>query len=582
MNLELGQQQQHLHYSPNRNGMTHSVPLGGSDDIIIEEETGPVTWEEICRACCHHSFGEWMWIGAAIFGILHFFYFFLLGLYLMQSSARVMSGCSVGHLFGEDTNPITGLMTGMLSTVLLQSASATCSIIVSLAGEEISLQQGIFMVMGANIGSTVTNTLVALGHYGDDLQYERAFAGATLHDMFNLMSVAVLFPLEVMTGYLNALSGAIVENSDVKDGKKWRSPIKKIVSPVGKRIIISNRRVPKYVAGGHKDCQDFYPNQCKDGTPTYKSCGGHFGLIACSKRDDFCPLFFSKDATLKDDRVSGGVVFLLSLLLLFASLIGIVTILQKLFVGMSSRVVYAVTKANGYFAMILGAGLTMLVQSSSITTSILTPLVAMGLIRLDQMYPLTLGANLGTAFTTIMAAMVSDLWDALHVALAHLFFNVTGIVIFYPLPMLRRLPLVAAQRLGRATRLWPLFPLLYVLGIFILFPMVALFISYCMEQTAKGWKVMGSFLILGVVSVLIYGTYWRLFLGGRRLQDVPLDPFFNPPQPNHNHGGDNGHHHHHHPVATTEEQVDSMEYPPPNGATLGTRMHHPHNNGVHG
>ena len=70
----------------------------------------------------------------------------------------------------------------------------------------------------------------------------------------------------------------------------------------------------------------------------------------------------------------------------------------------------------------------LVVQSSSITTSVLTPLVGLGVIQLEQMFPLTLGANIGTTVTGLLAAMVTDSVEALQVALAHLFFNIFGIM----------------------------------------------------------------------------------------------------------------------------------------------------------
>merc|ERR1719261_1892361 len=146
-----------------------------------------------------------------IVGICFFLYFFLFGLNLLGTGAKVMGGCAAGSLFGDDMNPIAGLMVGIVATVLLQSSSTTTSIVVTLVGaESVSVRQGIYMIMGANIGTSVTNTIVAMGHMGDGDQLERAFAGATVHDMFNFLSVGILFPVEVATTYLNALSKALV------------------------------------------------------------------------------------------------------------------------------------------------------------------------------------------------------------------------------------------------------------------------------------------------------------------------------------------------------------------------------------
>ena len=453
-----------------------------------------------------------------LFSVFSLLYFFLFGLELLGTGAKVMSGCKAGELFGDDTNPIAGLMVGILATVLLQSSSTTTSIIVSLVGSAINVDQGIFMVMGANIGTSVTNTIVAIGQMGDGDQLERAFAGATVHDMFNFMTVAILLPLEVITGYLNHLTDAMTKNANPRDDESWEGPVKKLVAPLGNRVIISNKKVTSEIAKGNAKCEDFYPMDCDPTVdpPTYESCNKHFGLIACDKKKGFCPAFFLPEATAKDDKVSGGVIFFIAIIILFICLIGIVTILQKLLLGMSTRIVYKATDVNGYIAMAIGAGITIIVQSSSITTSALTPLVGMGALRLEQMFPLTLGANIGTTVTGLMASMVSNSIDSLRVALAHLMFNITGIFIFYPLPFMRKIPLNAARSLGKATRIWRGFPILYIFIMFVLLPLFFLALSALFEEDAKGFTVLGSFIVILVAIALAYFAYWCHYKDGRQ------------------------------------------------------------------
>jgi len=493
---------------------TGSVHFG--DPNFEAEEFGDATWSEVCTSCCVHSPEEWGFIALGLFGVIFFLYFFLVGLDLLGTGAKVMSGCKAGELFGDDTNPIAGLMVGILATVLLQSSSTTTSIIVSLVGSAVTVDQGIYMVMGANIGTSVTNTIVAMGQMGDGDQLERAFAGATVHDMFNFMTVAVLLPVEAITGYLHHLTKAIVKNSNPSDGEKWEGPVKKLVEPIGVQIIKENKSVTKEIATGTAVCGDFYPIECNPDIdpPTYESCDGKFGLISCDK-DAGCPAFFLPEATAKDDKVSGGVCFFIGIMIIFCCLIGMVTILQKMLLGMSTRIVYKATDINGYLAIVIGAGVTMVVQSSSITTSTLTPLVGMGALRLEQMLPLTLGANIGTTMTGILAALVSDSTKSLQVALAHLFFNITGIFVFYPIPFLRNIPLAAARRLGKATRLWRGFPIVYIAVMFILVPLFFLGLSALFEEDAKGFTVLGSFIVIVLGIGISYLTYWCYYKDGR-------------------------------------------------------------------
>lgn len=454
--------------------------------------------------------------------VIALLYCFLLGLDLLGNGAKVMSACRAGELFGSEggSNPIASLMVGILSTVLLQSSSTTTSIIVTLVGAStIDVRQGIFMVMGANIGTSVTNTLVAIGQMGSTDQLEMAFAGATVHDLFNFMAVGIMLPIEVTVGYLERLTAAMTRRATVKDDEKWEGPVKKLVSPVGKRIIIPNKKVLKSMASGEiEQCSDFYPMHCDPAVdpPTYTSCGGDFGLISCNKKtpNDPCPAFFQGDATVTDDKVSGGVVFFMGVIIIFACLLGLVTILQRLMLGTSTHVLYKATNVNGYVAMMLGAGLTMVVQSSSITTSTLTPLVGIGALRLEQMYPLTLGANLGTTLTGIMAALVSDNIDALQVALAHLMFNVTGILMFYPLPFLRNIPLNLARKLGAITRLWRFFPFAYIAVMFVGMPLTFLALVSLFTKDSKGFTVLGSFIVVLMFLVFLYWAHWCKYMDG--------------------------------------------------------------------
>jgi sodium-dependent phosphate cotransporter len=257
----------------------------------------------------------------------------------------------------------------------------------------IPAQQGIYMIQGANIGTSVTNTIVAMGQMGDGDQLERAFAGATVHDMFNFLSVAILFPVEVAFNYLRHLTEAMTKNATVTDGDKWEGPIKKIVSPLGNKIIISNKDVITGVAKG-ESCSDFYPIVCEDyDNPTKKSCS-QVGLIGCDKKSNECPAFFDSRASEGDDKLSGAVAFIIALAILISCLIGLVWILRKMLLGMSTRIIYKATNINGYLAMAVGAGITVCVQSSSITTSTLTPFVGMGALQLEQMFPLTLGVSI--------------------------------------------------------------------------------------------------------------------------------------------------------------------------------------------
>lgn len=145
--------------------LTGSVHFGDVD--FVDEETVEIedaTWGEVLQACCIHDPKEWALLLIRMIAACLFLYFFLASLDLLGTSAKILSGCTAGALFGDDQNPVAGLMIGIICTVLIQSSSTTTSVIVSLVGSDtVGVKSAIYMIMGANIGTSVTNTIVAMG-----------------------------------------------------------------------------------------------------------------------------------------------------------------------------------------------------------------------------------------------------------------------------------------------------------------------------------------------------------------------------------------------------------------------------------
>lgn len=191
-----------------------------------------------------------------------------------------------------------------------------------------------------------------------------------------------------------------------------------------------------------------------------------------------------------NDTTSGILLFIFSLALLSGCLYLMVKLLHSMLGSHVARVAKKTINANfpgpfacltDYFALVVGAGMTILVQSSSVFTSALTPLVGVGCLKLERMYPLTLGSNVGTTATGILAALASSsstIHFALQLALCHLFFNITGIILFFPIPILRRFPLRVARFLGRTTARYRWFAVFYLLMMFFVFPGCFLALSF--------------------------------------------------------------------------------------------------------
>ncbi len=356
--------------------------------------------------------------------LLALLYGFLLAIGLMESAFRGFGSGRAGGLFEGVDNPFTALMVGVLATVLVQSSSVTTSTIVALvASGQLSLGLAVPMVMGANIGTSMTSTLVSLGSVRRSLEFRRAFACATVHDFFNLLSVAVLLPLELATGWLHRAAealAALLHAGGTSAESTWSSPVKVAV---------------------------------KAGVGLLDGLLGATGLA-----EPWLAL-----ATLA-----------LSLGLIFFCLLRIMHVMRGLLADRIEAALNTMLARSGLFGILAGAGMTFAVQSSSITTSMLVPMAGAGILSLRNAYPIVLGCNIGTTTTALIASLATGSELALAIALVHLLFNVGGTLLFYAVPGLRSLPLGMAEGLARLASRNKAWVVLYLLLVFLVLPLAGI------------------------------------------------------------------------------------------------------------
>ncbi|XP_071532209.1 sodium-dependent phosphate transport protein 2B-like [Panulirus ornatus] len=420
---------------------------------------------------------------------LGFLYFFICSLDFLSSAFRLIAGKTTGDVLNNEyvKNPIVGLMIGILVTVLVQSSSTSTSIIVSMVSAEIlGVHTAVPMIMGSNIGTSVTNTIVSLTQVGDRNEFRRAFAGATVHDMFNWLSVITLLIIEVSTGLLEKLTSAMVADlAWVKGGGKIKM-LKVITDPFTKFVIQLDKQVLTDWSTGQGSkvnetslIKKYCKKECMELSTTATSIITT-ETAKCTKVGvpNSCHFLFYQ-TSLTDSQV--GIILLIgSLVILCSALIAIVKILNSMMKGKMAVVIKKTINANipyvpwltGYIAILVGAVMTFVVQSSSIFTSTLTPLIGIGVITVERSYPLTLGSNIGTTTTALLASMAGEgegLVYAIQIALVHLFFNIFGILLFYPIPFMR-FPIGLAKKLGNTTAKYRWFAILYLIIMFFLLP----------------------------------------------------------------------------------------------------------------
>jgi len=159
-------------------------------------------------------------------------YLFLLSIKLLGHSFKLFGKEFAEAMIQMTSNPFAGLIIGIVSTSLIQSSSTTTSIVVGLvAGNVLTLGNAIPIIMGANIGTTITNTLVSLGHIANRIEFRRAFSASVVHDFFNICVVIVLFPIE-MKFHIIAKSALLLEKGFAGvGGLKMFNPLKFILDP---------------------------------------------------------------------------------------------------------------------------------------------------------------------------------------------------------------------------------------------------------------------------------------------------------------------------------------------------------------
>ncbi|XP_017278870.1 solute carrier family 34 member 2b [Kryptolebias marmoratus] len=472
-------------------------------------------------------------------------YLFICSLDILSSAFQLVGGKAAGDIFQDSavlSNPVAGLVIGVLVTVLVQSSSTSSSIVVSMVSAGLlDVRSAVPIIMGANIGTSVTNTIVAVMQAGERNEFRRAFAGATVHDFFNWLSVMVLLPLEAATGVLYKLTLLLVESFNIETGEDAPDLLNVITDPLTSSIIQLDKSVITGIATGDPDARNrsLIKKWCKTKTnitfwnETVESCPA--GVICWEEGNqtwaelnstsieelEKCKHIFV-DVKLPDLAI-GLILLALSLLVLCTCLILIVKLLNSMLKGQVALVIKKVLNTDfpfpfgwvtGYIAILVGAGMTFIVQSSSVFTSAITPLVGIGVISLERAYPLTLGSNIGTTTTAILAAMASPgdtLANSLQIALCHFFFNIMGILLWYPIPFMR-VPIRLARGLGNKTAKYRWFAALYLFLCFLVFPLSVFGLSLAGWEVLVGVGVPIVVLFIAVVIINVMQSRWPRYL----------------------------------------------------------------------
>jgi solute carrier family 34 (sodium-dependent phosphate cotransporter) len=360
--------------------------------------------------------------------------FAILALYLFVAAVKMIGGglgviraepegaAFLNKLFGLVQDPITGLVVGLLVTALVQASGFTIAMTVTLtAMGQISFATAIPIIMGANIGTSITGLLVSLGHVRQRDEFRRSLSAASVHDFFNMLSVVTFLPLEIKFGVISRpvawLAGMMgydpnVPGEAVKLASK-AGPIKIVISALGKLfewLLLTVMNIPP--------------------------------------------------------KISGAIICALAMVFLFGGLMLMVKMLRTLMQGRLSGIFNKTLFGNPAAAFIVGIVMTIAVQSSSVSISLVVPLVGAEILQLAQVFPYVLGSNIGTTFTVLLPALALGP-VAVACACGHLLFNIYGTVLFWPL---RALPMGMAKWFGNVGANRRYLAVVYILTIFFVIP----------------------------------------------------------------------------------------------------------------
>ena len=355
----------------------------------------------------------------AIFAVL---YLFLVSIGLIGAAFKGFGKGYAESLMSSNSGPLIGLFIGVLATSLIQSSSTTTSIVVGMVaagtfGDDtsIAVAAAVPYIMGANIGTSITNTIVSLGHITSKTEFRRAFSASIVHDFFNIISVIILLPLQLATGFLSKSAIWMAELFIGTEAITFKSPIKIITKPTVHWI------------------SDLFKQQ---------------ELI--------------NDNTL---------LMIAAFLLLFISLKYLTKLIKSLVIERLEAFFDSHIFKTALRAMLFGLFITVMVQSSSITTSLVVPMAGAGILSLKQIFPYSLGANIGTTVTAILASLVSGTITPVAVAFSHLLFNICGILIIWPIPMIRNIPIKMADWMAGKAVQNRIYPILYIIIAFFIIPL---------------------------------------------------------------------------------------------------------------
>lgn len=475
-------------------------------------ENGEIpSWGDVFFFLKRYFQDEWIGIIGNFILFCGCLYTFIFGLALMGESTMVLGGCNAVGILEYADNPVALVMAGILATAIFQTSVVTNFIVGSLVGNMLTIHDCIFVTIGANVGKSVLNTIIALSNFTDVSLLERSIAGAAVNDIHLILTMVVLIPLECATNILYRMGEAILPVDLSSVTYKWNGVIDLAVRPFTNKLIIANKDLYiQIISGDMEKCSDAYPIVCQDGVRSYEAC--NTGLISCDPVSGFCPIFFKDGNDQLKDEIVAIITLGIAVCFILLSIFGMIKLINKMLMNTPLEVVAKLSNQNPIVSMILGCGSVFLLNSASITESCLMPYVATGIIELEQVLPWCLGSNFGIAMTCMLSAWYSGNEGHLHVTISNLFFHVFGTMIWYIFPVMREFPIHGSLISGIIVRMWRFASLFYFGFTFFLCPLMVYGITKLLYSKNTFFISLGGIIVcvlIFLIGLSIFVWFWR-------------------------------------------------------------------------
>ncbi|XP_070565584.1 sodium-dependent phosphate transport protein 2A-like [Ptychodera flava] len=490
---------------------------------------GDSNWNDLTygQKIRYASFG----IAQVVF-VIFVLYLFICSLDLLSISLHLIAGklFETAMVFpqSKSLNPVSALMIGLIVSYVLPSSSTAISVITTMAASDIiTIRNAIFMLMGRSVGMCLTNALISFYTVCNRREFSRIFGGASLYHVFNILTVLIVFVLEMMTGFSYMLSGAIIRHWQVRSNacnpaaNGWPD--------------ISRAFIGMFIEGNCNVTEiDETPDitfNISESTPLSNHCipanvkserlsEDWFGVLALTSTNDWT-LHSCGYRVFSRISLNGFLPSLLVLLLIVSALVWSLMFVIMRMLGKLQKphhVVHQFCKrvicsmscrlrlGMAILAVISGAVLTVLLQSSVKVTAVFLLLLAVNTIELYTFYRLAAGATVGEAIFSILYAKMNAGMTPIpmQLAICHLIISITGLLICFTLPCGRKIVMKNGLTIGRTVYRHRWLTVIYVLGFFLIIPGITIALAEAGQSYlyAVGVPVLLSLAVIYIINIL--------------------------------------------------------------------------------